>query len=82
MQDAAEQEGAGKIISRLEAALSTDGDFPARARVINELLTLANNPDTPLERIVELVLSEPALGTRILHIVNSVLYQGATPVIT
>ncbi len=54
--------------------MGADGDFPARAKVISELQNFAQNPDTPLEKIVNIILSEPTLGTRILHLVNSVVY--------
>ena len=70
------------ILSKLEAALNSDGDFPVRAKVVGELRKLVNDPNTPIERIVEVILSEPSLGTRILHLVNSVMYKRSTPVIT
>lgn len=75
-------EGAEKIIRKLEAALNSDGDFPVRARVVAELRKLVADPNTPIEKIVELILGEPALGTRILHLVNSVFYQRRHPVMT
>lgn len=75
-------EGTAKIIQKLEAALNADGDFPIRARVVSELRKLVNDPNTPIEKIVELILGEPALGTRILHLVNSVYYQRRHPVMT
>lgn len=75
-------EGQAKIITKLEAALNADGDFPVRARVVTELRKLVNDPNTPVEKIVELILGEPALGTRILHLVNSVYYQRRVPVMT
>jgi hypothetical protein len=70
------------ILSKLEAALNADGDFPVRARVVSDLRRLVNDPNTPVEKIVETILSEPSLGTRILHLVNSVCYKRSQPVIT
>lgn len=74
--------GANAIFAKLEAALNADGDFPARAKVVSELRKLVNDPNTSIERIVEIILSEPSLGTRILHLVNSVMYKRSQPVIT
>lgn len=70
------------ILSKLEAALNADGDFPVRARVVSDLRRLVNDQNTPVEKIVEVVLSEPSLGTRILHLVNSVFYKRTQPVLT
>jgi len=70
------------ILSKLEAALHADGDFPVRARVVSDLRRLVNDQNTPVEKIVEVVLSEPSLGTRILHLVNSVFYKRTQPVLT
>ncbi len=68
------------ILSRLQAALNADGDFPTRAKVITEIRELTENPLTPLDRVVDTILSEPSLATRILHIVNSVYYSRAQPI--
>ena len=75
-------ENPNKIIEKLEAALNQDGDFPVRARVVSELRKLVNDEKTSVEKVVELILGEPALGTRVLHLVNSVYYQRSTPVMT
>ena len=71
-----------KIIERLRAALRSDGDFPVRARVVTELRTLANSPNTKVDQISELILREPSLGTRVLHLVNSAFYQRTVPIMT
>jgi hypothetical protein len=68
------------ILSRLQAALNADGDFPTRAKVITEIKELTENPLTPLNRVVDTILSEPSLATRILHIVNSVYYAREKPI--
>ena len=72
----------GKILERLQAALRKDGDFPVRARVVAELRELAAKPRTPIEQISELILREPTLGTRVLHLVNSAFYQRPQPITT
>jgi len=70
------------ILAKLEAALNADGDFPVRARAVSDLRRLVNEPNTSVEKIVEVILSEPSLGTRILHLVNSVYYNRTQPIIT
>lgn len=62
------------ILNRLLKALDADGDFPTRAKVITEIKELTENPLSPLNKVVDTILSEPSLATRILHIVNSVYY--------
>lgn len=74
--------GTEAIFRKLEAALNADGDFPVRARAVAELRKLVNDPNTPVEKIVDVILSEPSLGTRILHLVNSVYYKRNQPVLT
>lgn len=71
---------AESILSRLQVALNADGDFPTRAKVITEIRMQTENPLTPLNKVVETILSEPSLATRILHIVNSVYYARAKPI--
>ncbi len=74
--------GTEAIFKKLEAALNADGDFPVRARAVADLRRLVNDPNTPVEKIVDVILSEPSLGTRILHLVNSVYYKRNQPVLT
>ena len=70
------------IFTKLNAALDQDGEFPVRAQVVNELRKLVGDPETPIEKIVDVILREPSLGARILHLVNSVVYSGSQPVVT
>ncbi|HMO16625.1 MAG TPA: HDOD domain-containing protein [Oligoflexia bacterium] len=70
------------ILLRLQAALDADGDFPTRAKVITEIKRLTEDPNTPVDRLVDVILSEPSLATRILHIVNSVYYDRGMPIET
>jgi len=71
-----------QILSKLQVALLADGDFPVRAKVVNELRKLTNNPHTPIEQITEVILRETTLATRVLHIVNSAFYQRSVPIMT
>ncbi len=81
-KDTIASEGAEYILQQLETALSSDGDFPVRARAVMELRKLADDPNTPVESVVEVILGDPSLGTRILHLVNSVFYQRSSAITT
>lgn len=70
------------VVERLKNALRSDGDFPVRAKIVNELRTLVNNPNAQVDKITEVILREPALGTRVLHMVNSAFYQRRQPIMT
>lgn len=70
------------ILQKLERALRTDGDFPTAAKVVTELRTLASDSTTSIAKITEVILSEPSLGTRVLHLVNSAYFQRAVPIVT
>ena len=74
--------GAKDILDKLRQALRSDGDFPVRARVVSELRALVNDSNTSVEDVTELILREPSLGTRVLHLVNSAFYQRAQPIMT
>lgn len=78
----AAKESDGRILDRLTAALRKDGDFPVRAKVVSDLRALAAKPNTPVEQISELILREPSLGTRVLHLANSSFFQRTQPVTT
>ena len=66
----------------MRRSLARDGDFPASAKVVNELRALALNPKTPAYQVSEIILKEPSLGTRVLHIVNSAFYRRVKPIMT
>jgi HD-like signal output (HDOD) protein len=70
------------ILEKLRSALLKDGDFPASANVVNKLQELTNDPRTTGQQITEIILSEPSLSTRILHLVNSGMYRRAKPIVT
>lgn len=70
------------ILLKLKSALDSDGDFPTRARIIAELQKLTEDIRTPINKVVETVLREPSLATRILHLVNSVMYARASQITT
>lgn len=71
-----------EFLSKLKSALAKDGDFPASAKIVNELRSLANDPRTNGNQITEVILREPSLATRILHLVNSSYYRRAKPIMT
>ena len=70
------------ILVRLKNALKADGDFPASAKIVNKLREMTNNPHTTAQQLTEVILYEPALSTRILHLVNSSFYRRAKPIMT
>ncbi len=70
------------IIGKLAQALGSDGDFPARTQAVLKVKTLVNNPNTPVEQIAEVILTEVSLGTRVLHLVNSAYYSSGREITT
>ena len=73
---------AEEFINKLKIALRREGDFPASAKVVGELKTLAANPNATGDQITEVILREPSLSIRILHVVNSTYYMRAQPIMT
>ena len=85
MEQATQEDGtftADQFIEKLKKALARDGDFPASARIVNELKALTSNPKTTSNQITEAILKEPSLGIRVLHLVNSTFYRRAQPIMT
>lgn len=74
--------GIEKILDKLGKALSKDGDFPARAKVVTELIRLADDPNSTINQVSETIIKEPTLGTRVLHLVNSAFYASSEPIMT
>jgi HD-like signal output (HDOD) protein len=70
------------LLERLRKALSEDGDFPSSARVVNQLRLMITNPNATANQLSEIILQEPSLGMRILHLVNSSFYRRAKPITT
>ena len=70
------------IIEKLKSALQKDGDFPASAQVVNRLRELTNDPRTTAQQVTEVILTEPSLSTRILHLVNSAMFRRSKPIVT
>lgn len=70
------------VLEKLRTALRTDGDFPTRAKIVSELRSLANNPLANVEQVSEVILREPSLATRVLHMVNSAFYMREVPIMT
>lgn len=73
---------ADDIVEKLCQSLTREGDFPTSAKIVSELRSLANDPRTTANQITEVILREPSLGIRILHIVNSSFYRRSTPIMT
>ncbi|MCB0317959.1 MAG: HDOD domain-containing protein [Bdellovibrionales bacterium] len=78
----AKKNTAEEFLEKLRKALSSDGDFPASAKVVAELRTLTSNPKTTGAQITEIILKEPSLGTRVLSLVNSSFYRRRKPIMT
>ncbi|MEZ4753853.1 MAG: HDOD domain-containing protein [Bdellovibrionota bacterium] len=70
------------FLDKLRKALSSDGDFPASAKVVAELRMLTSNPRTTGAQITEIILKEPSLGTRVLSLVNSSFYRRRKAIMT
>lgn len=70
------------IITRLTEALKKDGDFPASAAVVNKLKELTKDPRASSQQVAEVILTEPSLSTRILHLVNSAMYRRSKTIMT
>lgn len=73
---------ASDVLKRLAQALKEDGDFPARAKTVADLQRLADDPNSSIKQISDVILREPSLGTRVLHLVNSAFYARPEPVVT
>lgn len=73
---------AEQFVEKLRNALRKDGDFPASAKIVSELRMLTSDPRTTANQITEVILREPSLGTRVLHLVNSSFYRRAKPIMT
>ncbi|NDC37242.1 MAG: HDOD domain-containing protein, partial [Proteobacteria bacterium] len=70
------------FLQKLRTALSQDGDFPASAKIVSELKSLTSNPSTTATQLAEVILREPSLGARVLHIVNSSFYHRGKQIMT
>lgn len=81
-ENASNQAAASDIVDKLKAALQRDGDFPASAKLVGELRMLVSDPKTTANQVTEVILREPSLGTRVLHLVNSSFYRRAKPIMT
>ncbi|MDD2941646.1 MAG: HDOD domain-containing protein [bacterium] len=73
---------ASDVLKRLAQALKNDGDFPVRAKTVADLQRLADDPNSSIKQISDVILREPSLGTRVLHLVNSAFYARPEPVVT
>jgi len=71
-----------EVVQKIRMALSPSGDFPVNARIVAELKELTSNPDATAQQITEVILREPSLGTRVLHLVNSPFYRRGKAILT
>ena len=68
------------FLDKLRKALGKNGDFPASAKTVSELIELTNRPGTTADAISEVILREPSLSLRLLSLVNSSFYLRGRPV--
>ncbi len=71
-----------EFLEKLKGALNKNGDFPACAKIVTELRMLTSDPSTTASKLAEVILKEPSLGVRILHLVNSSYYKRVKPIST
>lgn len=71
-----------KFLEKLRRALAADGDFPASAKIVTELKRITSDPNASASQIAEIILREPSLGARVLHVVNSSFYRRSKPIMT
>lgn len=71
-----------ELLAKLRKALQEGGDFPASAKVVNQLRLMIRNPNATANQLSEIILQEPSLGMRILHLVNSSFYRRSKPITT
>jgi HD-like signal output (HDOD) protein len=73
---------AESLVTRLENALRTNGDFPVSAQVISEISALVEDPNTTADKLSSVILKDPTLGARLLSVVNSSFYNPGKPIVT
>ncbi len=71
-----------QILAKLRIALSAAGDFPIRSKVVSEMKSIAEKPDTSLVEISNFILAEPSLGCRIIHLVNKAYCDNSNSITT
>jgi len=71
-----------QFLEKLKSALRRNGDFPASAKIVCQLRQLTSETGTTAAQVAEVILQEPSLGVRVLHLVNSSFYRRAKPVTT
>lgn len=65
--------------SEIEKKLLSIRDLPTLPAVLYKLASASNNPNTDCRQIATLLQDDPVLSSRILRLVNSVLYAGTEP---
>jgi HD-like signal output (HDOD) protein len=74
--------GTNPILPALKHALCAAGDFPIRETVVKELREMSQKPGVTIEELTSMILAEPALGARIVHLVNSAYCNSSTEILT
>lgn len=82
MVDSSPPQPQDKFLERLRKALAADGDFPASAKIVGDLRRITAEPNASASQIAEIILREPSLGARVLHVVNSSFYRRSKPIMT
>ncbi len=53
-----------------------NGDLPPLSQILKKLVELANDPDSDVNSVVDLVETESVISGRLIHLANSVLFSG------
>ena len=70
------------VLGYLIQAIDMGGDFPVSARVLSRIRELIAHQLPIDEEVLELILFEPAMGARILHLANSPRHRRQHPMLT
>jgi putative nucleotidyltransferase with HDIG domain len=66
-------------MDRIDQYIERVRHLPPATQVVSQLLTLLNDPNRDLERIVELINYDPSLAAEVLKRCNSAFFRGAVP---
>jgi eukaryotic-like serine/threonine-protein kinase len=65
----------GPLLQRVIAEIPTKGDFPAVARVIDDLRAMAGRENCAALDVARVVLRDPGFSSKLLRLVNSAFYR-------
>jgi hypothetical protein len=63
-----------ELLRRIAKAVGPGGDFPVSARVVKDLMDMAESPSTTAQEVARIIRRDPTLSARLLSIVNSSFY--------